>query len=177
MANWTDIPDANLAPGAPARSADAIALRDNITAQAEGAAGAPKTQTAAIQNESITVEKMARYTGATSRLIWKSALSSSVTGLNVGKDVVFFSMCQGGVYQFQIDVDSDGDKRTEVYVDGSRAFVIDDLAGPITRSTTLTLAQGSEVVVRLSKINQSGTATINGCRVYHEKVVPINGSC
>lgn len=41
MATWTDIPNASLEPGAPARSADAIALRDNVTALAEGASGAP----------------------------------------------------------------------------------------------------------------------------------------
>lgn len=29
MATWTDIPNASLEPGAPARSVDAIALRDN----------------------------------------------------------------------------------------------------------------------------------------------------
>jgi hypothetical protein len=45
---WTNIPNANLAAGAPIRSVDLIALRDNITAQANGDAGAPKTQNAAI---------------------------------------------------------------------------------------------------------------------------------
>lgn len=48
MATWTDIPNASLEPGAPARSVDAIALRDNITALAEGATGAPKVLTAAL---------------------------------------------------------------------------------------------------------------------------------
>lgn len=45
---WTNIPNANLAAGAPIRSVDLIALRDNIAAQANGDAGAPKTQNAAI---------------------------------------------------------------------------------------------------------------------------------
>lgn len=59
MADWTDIPDENLSPNAPARSADMLAMRDNITAQAEGAAGAPKTQTAAIEDDAVTANKLA----------------------------------------------------------------------------------------------------------------------
>ena len=41
MANWTTITDAALEPGKPIRSVDGLALRDNVTALAEGAAGAP----------------------------------------------------------------------------------------------------------------------------------------
>lgn len=59
MADWTDIPDENLSPNAPARSADMLAMRDNITAQAEGATGAPKTQTAAIEDDAVTADKLA----------------------------------------------------------------------------------------------------------------------
>lgn len=39
---WTNIPNANLAAGAPIRSVDTIALRDNIPALAAGDSGAPK---------------------------------------------------------------------------------------------------------------------------------------
>ena len=42
MAEWTTIPDDVLEPGKPIRSVDAIALRDNPVAIAEGAAGAPR---------------------------------------------------------------------------------------------------------------------------------------
>ena len=42
MTTYTAIPDANLEPDAPARSVDAILLRDNPIAISEGAAGAPK---------------------------------------------------------------------------------------------------------------------------------------
>lgn len=44
MATWTNIPDSVLEPGKPARSVDALALRDNPIAIAEGAAGAPKVE-------------------------------------------------------------------------------------------------------------------------------------
>ena len=41
MTNWTDISDTVLEPGKPARSVDALALRDNPIAIAERANGAP----------------------------------------------------------------------------------------------------------------------------------------
>ena len=53
MATWTTITDAILEPGKPIRSVDGLALRDNVTALAEGAAGAPKIQNAAMDTNSV----------------------------------------------------------------------------------------------------------------------------
>ena len=44
MATWTTIADARLEPDKPARSIDAIALRDNPIAIAENAPNAPKVE-------------------------------------------------------------------------------------------------------------------------------------
>jgi len=44
---WTNIPNANLDVGAPLRSVDILALRDNITALANGDTGAPPIKAAA----------------------------------------------------------------------------------------------------------------------------------
>lgn len=49
MADFTTISTSRLLPDAPARSIDAIALRDNPVAIAEGAAGAPRIRTVALQ--------------------------------------------------------------------------------------------------------------------------------
>ena len=49
MATWTTLPDATLEPGKPIRSIDVLALRDNPVAISEGASGAPKVRTAALQ--------------------------------------------------------------------------------------------------------------------------------
>lgn len=49
MADWTTIADATLEPGKPWRSVDALAVRDNPIAIAEGASGAPRVRTAALQ--------------------------------------------------------------------------------------------------------------------------------
>lgn len=46
---WTTIADANLEPGKPARSVDAIALRDNPIAIAKGESGAPRIKTIALE--------------------------------------------------------------------------------------------------------------------------------
>jgi hypothetical protein len=49
MATWTNIPSTALEPGSPARSFDALALRDNPIAIATRAAGAPRVQVASIE--------------------------------------------------------------------------------------------------------------------------------
>lgn len=54
MATWTDVPDANLEPDKPWRSEDAIALKDNPQAIAEGAAGAPRVVDAALDTTVTT---------------------------------------------------------------------------------------------------------------------------
>jgi len=67
MASWTSIPNSSLETGAPARSVDALAFRDNPIAIAEGAVGAPRitgsqgqvVQNAAIYDNAITSSKMA----------------------------------------------------------------------------------------------------------------------
>jgi hypothetical protein len=46
--SWTNIPNANLAIGAPIRSVDQLALRDNPIAIAEGATGAPRVRAEAL---------------------------------------------------------------------------------------------------------------------------------
>ena len=58
MAIWTDIPDVNLEPDKPILSTDVIALRENPKAIAGGATGAPRIQTAAIQDGAVTDAKL-----------------------------------------------------------------------------------------------------------------------
>jgi hypothetical protein len=50
MADWTNIPNSSIEPGKPGRSIDALALRDNPIAIAEGAPGAPPIETNALRN-------------------------------------------------------------------------------------------------------------------------------
>ena len=59
---WTNIPDDVLEPGKPIRSVDAIALRNNPIAIAQGLPGAPRIQTPAIQDASVTAIKLATGT-------------------------------------------------------------------------------------------------------------------
>ena len=59
MADWVNIPETSVEPGAPARSSTVRAFRDNPIAIAEGASGAPRIQTAAINNNAVTTAKIA----------------------------------------------------------------------------------------------------------------------
>lgn len=54
MTTWTTIPDSNLDVDKPVRSIDALALRDNPAAIAEGAAGAPRVKDAALSTSVTT---------------------------------------------------------------------------------------------------------------------------
>jgi hypothetical protein len=50
MADWTNIPNSSVEVGKPGRTIDALALRDNPIAIAEGAPGAPPIETVALRN-------------------------------------------------------------------------------------------------------------------------------
>ena len=81
MATWTTITDAILEPGKPIRSVDGLALRDNVTALAEGAAGAPKIKNAAFDAAVLGAEKF--QTGTTER-DWVMERTSNAAGGAVG---------------------------------------------------------------------------------------------
>lgn len=74
MTDYNAIPDARLEPQAPVRSVDNIALRDNPIAITEGSAGAPKIQTAALNDLAVTEAKLAASSVSQSKL--KSSLES-----------------------------------------------------------------------------------------------------
>lgn len=59
MATWTEIPNSSIETGRPIRAIDGRALRDNVVALAEGASGAPKIETAAIDDLAVTAGKLA----------------------------------------------------------------------------------------------------------------------
>ena len=68
MSTWTTIPDDVLEPGKPIRSVYAIVLRDNPIAIAAGAAGAPRVQTAAINDLAVTNAKIANASVTSNKL-------------------------------------------------------------------------------------------------------------
>ena len=78
MANWTDISDAVLEPGKPIRSVDGIALRDNPIAMAEGAAGAPRIEQAALASDSVSTVKIVNSNVTAAKLANGSAESNWV---------------------------------------------------------------------------------------------------
>src|SRR5690625_681253 len=76
MATWTDIPDSVLEPGKPIRSVDALALRDNAIAIAEGAPNAPRI--AGQQGPAVFTNGIAN--GAVTNPKIASMASSKLTG-------------------------------------------------------------------------------------------------
>lgn len=66
MADYTTIADSQVDPEAPITSELMSALRDNPLAIAEGATGAPKIQTAGIQDAAVTRDKLFTATASAS---------------------------------------------------------------------------------------------------------------
>ena len=60
MATWTNVSNTVLEPGDPIRSVDIIAIKENIIALSEGASGAPKILTAAINDGAVTASKLVK---------------------------------------------------------------------------------------------------------------------
>jgi hypothetical protein len=78
MTTYTAIPDANLDPDSPARSIDALALRDNPIAITEGASGAPRVAS------DLAVDWDTGGVGATAAKNWVLAKTAAATAGAVG---------------------------------------------------------------------------------------------
>jgi hypothetical protein len=96
--SWTNIPNANLAIGAPIRSIDQLALRDNPIAIAEGATGAPRVRAEALnggQSGSAPIfaaRAWVNFNGATTTpSIRSSGNVSSVTRSGTGDFTINFT--------------------------------------------------------------------------------------
>ena len=87
MADWTTIPDTTFEPGAPAKGRDMRFLRDNPIAIAEGAAGAPRVQAAALGTDNNMRDwVLARIAGASINAVgtYRMAYYRSSTQLSPG---------------------------------------------------------------------------------------------
>lgn len=89
MTTYTSIPNSSLEPGKPIRSIDGLALRDNPIAITEGAAGAPKNQTASIQDDAITKDKLQSPIAGTGYLICRLQEIERYTPLNYYQSTQF----------------------------------------------------------------------------------------
>ena len=117
MADWIVIPDSDQLPGKPVRSADLIAMKDNVTALAEGASGSPKILTAALNNYSVTTIKLT-YT-------------ERMTTTNVGLRTAALAVYAVGSYIFAAPEPTDTD-----YSPGTI------IAGSLLNPATISISQG-----------------------------------
>lgn len=174
MADWTDIPDENLLPGRPARSIDAIALRDNVTAQAEGATGAPKSQTNSYGNETITAEKFARYSGTSNVLCLEVGSAVGSTGDGNFSDKVF--IINPGDYRLTATIVQSGGARFSIYLNGSVIYTNEQASsGTRSREHGFTAEQGDYVQVYVDAFSGT-TANVNNVRLYAPSMALLNGT-
>jgi hypothetical protein len=108
MASWTNIADATLEPGKPIRAIDARALRENPIAIAEGAAGAPKIETAGITDLNVTTAKIADLNVTTAKIADANVTSAKLATGNNERDWVLARTAAAavgvvGTYAFLID--------------------------------------------------------------------------
>lgn len=78
MATWTNVSNTVLEPGDPIRSVDIIAIKENIIALSEGASGAPKILTNAINDAAVTTAKLATNERMTTTNVLAATASASV---------------------------------------------------------------------------------------------------
>lgn len=76
MATWTNVSSTVLEPGDPIRSVDIIAIKENVIALSEGASGAPKILTAAINDAAVTTAKLATGTNERDWVLARTAGAS-----------------------------------------------------------------------------------------------------
>jgi hypothetical protein len=78
MADWTSIPDATFDPDRPVLGSTHLAIVKNFEALAEGASGAPRVQTLAVQDGAVTDAKLNTSATNTGRdwVLARSALSA-----------------------------------------------------------------------------------------------------
>ena len=102
MATWTTIPDSSLEPGKPIRSIDALALRDNPVAIAEGASGAPRIAAAALQTGTNELNwVLYRTAGASVGAVGTYAFlgSTNTTAVTPGSTKAGSSLRYAGIYR------------------------------------------------------------------------------
>jgi len=98
MTTFTTIPNSSLEPGKPIRSIDGLALRDNPIAITEGAAGAPKNQTASIQDDAITKDKLQSPVAGAAYLISRLVINARNTDASYGStDQLYSQSASAGV--------------------------------------------------------------------------------
>ena len=89
MADWTNLPNQAVGVGGLPSGTTVTALRDNPVAIAEGAAGAPRIQTAAIQNSAVTTAKIANANVTTAKLPVGTRSFSGNLGGNVAVSISY----------------------------------------------------------------------------------------
>lgn len=97
MTTWTTIPDSELAVDAPARSINALQLRDNPIAMSEGASGAPRSHIKSMSNGEVVAGSAVAWelddVGSTTQSAYSATDIHDGVGVSVGVRV----FCEGTI--------------------------------------------------------------------------------
>jgi len=89
MADWTNIPDATFDPDRPVLGSTHLAIVKNFEALAEGASGAPRVLTPAINDAAVTTAKIANANVTTAKLAVATRSFSGSLGDGGGTNISF----------------------------------------------------------------------------------------
>lgn len=147
MTDWTDITDTETAQDSPVTQSLTRALRDNVSALAEGASGAPDVTAEALAASSamanFIADRLANVTlTAGSVPIWRQQTNDDVTKTYSAGDVItpIVMFRSGGTVRFAADFDG-GSGDVRIYVNG---VLIDtwESVGSSNFSTDVTVSAG-----------------------------------
>jgi hypothetical protein len=169
---WTDIPTASLEPGAPARSADALALRDNaafLKSLVEG------TETQKIPNAALVPPTgagtylIARITDAgitNSPDIWPGGVDTSRLGIReiLPNQVNAVCLVAGTIRVSAVGSRvSDGDIRGRIYKNGE---LVGEAALPATINVDVAVAVGDIISWSVYSVSSGRYGSLRQCRIY-----------
>jgi hypothetical protein len=137
MSSWTTLSDASLTAGKKITAFILRALRDNITAVASGASGAPKITTAAINDLAVTTGKLANGAVTSGKIGAGQVLTSNIGNLQVTTDkianeeVTTGKIANGSVTAAKLSADAVQSRTAEIAVGavGSYAFLLNTGSG------------------------------------------------
>jgi len=170
MADWTEINDSRLEVGKPARSIDIMALRDNPIAIAEGAPGAPRIQTAGMQDRAVTDDKLLQpIAGMDYRTLWCADHEVAYTG-SVWENVAIFYAIRKGVTTFtaQYKIQNYGTAEVRLFgVGHNQSGLATYMNGATTYNniaTNMDLEPGDMFFIQARNTHGSGTTILRWIR-------------
>lgn len=170
---WTTILNSVISAGKILTQDIMFALRDNLEAVAQGLTGAPKIQTAALQDGLLTVAKLPAPTAGT-RIIDYQTVTPVWNATPYTPDEFNFICNRTGTYSFRIiqrfaGASSTVELSTEIIVNGAAGTVydlIDNGTQTLTTNVNISLTAGDTVWLNVRADLNGNTVTDSSVKFY-----------